>query len=47
LYRVDTCKEKIFEKYTGPDVVVGAPGAKPETLQKWEAAIKNRPEEGV
>ena len=45
--KIERLMPKIFEKYAGPDVVVGAPGAKPETLQKWEAAIKNRPEEGV
>jgi hypothetical protein len=45
--KIERLMLKIFEKYAGPDAVDGAPGAKPETFQKWEAAIKNRPEEGV
>jgi len=45
--KIERLMPKIFEKYAGPDVVVGAPGAKSETLQKWEKAIRNRPEEGA
>jgi hypothetical protein len=45
--KIERLMPKIFEKYAGPDVVVGAPGAKPETIKGWENAIKNRPEEGV
>ena len=32
--KIERLMPKIFEKYAGPDVVVGAPGAKPETLQE-------------
>jgi hypothetical protein len=45
--KIERLMPKIFEKYAGPDVVVGAPGAKEGTIQKWEKALKNRPEEGV
>ena len=45
--KIERLMPKIFEKYAGPDVVVGLPGAKPETIQKFENAVKNRPEEGV
>ena len=45
--KIERLMPKIFEKYAGPDVVVGLPGAKPETIEKFERAVKNRPEEGV
>ena len=45
--KIERLMPKIFEKYAGPDVVVGAPGAKDVTIKKWEKALKNRPEEGV
>ncbi len=45
--KIERLMPKVFEKYAGPDVVVGLPGAKPETIQKFENAVKNRPEEGV
>jgi hypothetical protein len=45
--KIERLMPRIFEKYAGPDVVVGAPGAKDVTIKKWEKALKNRPEEGV
>jgi hypothetical protein len=45
--KIERLMPKIFEKYAGPDVIVGLPGAKPETIEKFERAVKNRPEEGV
>ena len=45
--KIERLMPKIFEKYAGPDVVVGLPGAKPETIEKFKNEIKNRPEEGV
>jgi hypothetical protein len=45
--KIERLMPKIFEKYAGPDVVVGLPGAKTETITKFENAVKNRPEEGV
>jgi hypothetical protein len=45
--KIERLLPKIVEKYAGPDVIVGLPGAKPETVQKFETAIKNRPEEGA
>ena len=45
--KIERLMPRIFEKYAGPDVVVGLPGAKPEAIQRFEKAIKNRPEEGA
>lgn len=45
--KIERLMPRIFEKYAGPDVVVGAPGAKDNTIKKWENTLKNRPEEGV
>jgi hypothetical protein len=45
--KIERLMPKVIEKYAGPDVVVGLPGAKPEVIQMFEAAIKNRPEEGA
>jgi hypothetical protein len=45
--KIEKILPKIFEKYAGPDVVVQLEGQKEETIKKYEAAIKNRPEEGL
>jgi hypothetical protein len=45
--KIERLLPKVVEKYAGPDVIVGLPGAKPETIQKFEKAVKNRPEEGA
>lgn len=45
--KIERLMPKVIEKYAGPDVIVGLPGAKPETIQKFEKAVKNRPEEGA
>jgi hypothetical protein len=45
--KMERLMPKIFERYAGPDVVVGLPGAEAKTIAKFEAAIKNRPEEGA
>jgi hypothetical protein len=45
--KIERIMPKIFEKYAGPDVVVGLPGAKEDTIKRFETAIKNRPEEGA
>lgn len=45
--KIERLMPKVIEKYAGPDVVVGLPGAKPEVLKTFERAIKNRPEEGT
>ena len=44
--KIEKILPKIFVKYAGPDVVVQAEGMKDESFKKYEAAIKNRPEEG-
>jgi hypothetical protein len=45
--KIERLMPKVFEKYAGPDVIVGLPGAKEETVKRFETAIKNRPEEGA
>ena len=45
--KIERVMPKVFEKYAGPDVLVGLPGAKPDTLNKFQETIKNRPEEGA
>ena len=38
--KIERLMPKIFEKYAGPDVVVGLPGAKPETIEKFELPLR-------
>jgi hypothetical protein len=45
--KIERLMPKVIEKYAGPDIVVGLPGAKPEAIKAFEKAIKNRPEEGA
>jgi hypothetical protein len=45
--KIERLMPKVIEKYAGPDVVVGLPGAKNEAIKSFEKAIKNRPEEGA
>jgi hypothetical protein len=45
--KIERLMPKVIEKYAGPDVVVGLPGAKNEAIKAFEKAIKNRPEEGA
>jgi hypothetical protein len=45
--KIETIMPGIFEKYAGPDVLVGVPGASDETIQKFEKAIKERKREGT
>ena len=44
--KIEKILPNIFTKYAGPDVVVQLEGQKEDTIKKYEAAIKNRPEEG-
>jgi hypothetical protein len=44
--KIEKIMPKIFEKYAGPDVLAMLPGAKEETIKRFESAIKNRSEEG-
>lgn len=45
--KIEKILPKIFERYAGPDVLALLEGAKDETIQKFERAIKSRPEEGA
>ena len=45
--KIERLMPRIFEKYAGPDVVVGLPGAKEDTIKRFEKEIKERPEEGA
>jgi hypothetical protein len=45
--KIEKILPKIFEKYAGPDVLASLPGAKDDTIQKFERVIKERPEEGA
>jgi len=45
--KIEKIMPKIFEKYAGPDVLAHLPEAKDPTIQKFEKAIKDRPEEGA
>jgi hypothetical protein len=45
--KIERLMPKVIEKYAGPDVIVGLPGAKNEAIRAFEKAIKNRPEEGA
>lgn len=44
--KIEKILPNIFIKYAGPDVVVQLEGQREDTIKKYEAAIKNRPEEG-
>jgi len=44
--KIEKIMPKIFEKYAGPDVLAQLEGAKEPTIQKFETAIRSRPEEG-
>jgi len=45
--KIERIMPKIFEKYAGPDVLALLEGADEETCKSFEAAIKNRSEEGA
>ncbi|MEM3616670.1 MAG: hypothetical protein QXJ31_02000 [Candidatus Bathyarchaeia archaeon] len=45
--KIERIMPKIFEKYAGPDVLALLERADAGTIQKFEKAIKSRPEEGV
>ncbi|MBS7646323.1 hypothetical protein KEJ24_00570 [Candidatus Bathyarchaeota archaeon] len=45
--KIERIMPKIFEKYAGPDVLALLERADEATIQKFEKAIKSRPEEGV
>jgi len=45
--KIEKIMPKIFEKYAGPDVLAILENAKEETIQKFQQAIKTRPEEGA
>ncbi|MEM3463890.1 MAG: hypothetical protein QW667_07315 [Candidatus Bathyarchaeia archaeon] len=45
--KIERVMPKIFEKYAGPDVLALLEKADANTIQKFEKAIKSRPEEGV
>jgi hypothetical protein len=45
--KIEKLIPNIFLKYAGPHVVVQLEGQKKETIEKFEAAIKNAPEEGA
>ena len=45
--KIERIMPKIFEKYAGPDVLALLERADATTIQKFEKAIKSRPEEGV
>jgi len=45
--KIERVMPKIFEKYAGPDVLAYLDKADPATIKQFEAAIKNRPEEGA
>lgn len=45
--KIERVMPKIFEKYAGPDVLALLERADAATIQKFEKAIKSRPEEGV
>ena len=45
--KIERIMPKIFEKYTGPDVLALLEKANDETIQKFEGVIRNRPEEGA
>jgi len=45
--KIEKIMPKIFEKYAGPDVLVILENVKEETIQKFQQAIKTRPEEGT
>ncbi len=45
--KIERLMPKVIEKYAGPDVVVGLPGAKNEAIKALEKMVKNRPEEGA
>jgi hypothetical protein len=45
--KIERIMPRIFEKYAGPDVLAYLDKADPATIKQFEAAIKNRPEEGA
>ena len=45
--KIERLIPNIFVKYAGPHVVVQLEGQKKETIEKFETAIKNAPEEGA
>jgi hypothetical protein len=45
--KIERIMPKVFEKYAGPDVLVGLPKASEDTLTKFQNTIKTRPEEGA
>jgi hypothetical protein len=45
--KIEKVLPNIFVKYAGPDVVVQLEGQKEETIKKFEAKVKDRPEEGM
>jgi hypothetical protein len=45
--KIERIMPRIFEKYAGPDVLAYLEKADPATIKQFEAAIKNRPEEGA
>lgn len=45
--KIEKILPKIFEKYAGPDVLALLEKADDETIQRFERAIKSRPEEGA
>ena len=45
--KIEKLIPNIFLKYAGPHVVVQLEGQKKETIEKFETAIKNAPEEGA
>jgi hypothetical protein len=45
--KIERILPKIFEKYAGPDVLALLERADAETIQRFEKAIRSRPEEGA
>ncbi|MDI9577070.1 MAG: hypothetical protein QM398_02905 [Thermoproteota archaeon] len=45
--KIERIMPRIFEKYAGPDVLAYLDKADAATIKQFEAAIKNRPEEGA
>ncbi|MGB9672052.1 MAG: hypothetical protein ACPLZY_02780 [Candidatus Norongarragalinales archaeon] len=45
--KIERIVPKIFEKYAGPDVLALLERADAETIQRFEKAIRSRPEEGA
>jgi hypothetical protein len=45
--KIERILPKIFEKYAGPDVLVYLDKAEPDTIHRFEGAIKEKPEKGA